>query len=156
MDTFPHITCIVSLALSIASASSIYPGLCFLLLIFTSFSLIIYHTLLSRTLTSIYHPVYLPTSFPLSQPLLILSVALSLSCCLEVIGIFSQGRPCLRSGVLMPGWLSGTDSSVPVGDHQTFSDSDHRSPMWIGLMCILSLLLFTAVHYKQCDMARKT
>lgn len=47
----------------------------------------------------------------------------------------------------MPGWLSGTDSSVPAGDCWTFSDSDHWPPMWSGLMCIFSLLPFTPVHY---------
>lgn len=81
-----------------------------------------------------------------SNPLLLLSVSLCLACWVEVTGTFSQGCLCLRSGILMPGWLSGTDSSVPVGDHQTFSDSDHRPPVWIGLMCIFSLLGFTAVH----------
>lgn len=75
---------------------------------------------------------------------------------LEVSGTVSQGHPCPRSGLLMPGWLSGTDSTVPVGDHQTFSASDHWPPWWIGLMCILSLSPSSAVHYKECDSQRKT
>ncbi|KAK5853995.1 hypothetical protein PBY51_015100 [Eleginops maclovinus] len=73
----------------------------------------------------------------------------------QVSDTASQGCPCPRSGVFMPEWLSETDSSVPVGDHQTFSASDHRPPWWIGLLCILSLLLYTAVHYNGCDSKRQ-
>lgn len=141
------------LSLSPPSASSISPGLGFFLRDFTSFSLFMYHTLLSTILTSINisFSLSISPSFPLSHPLL----APSLTCWLEVNGIVSQGRPCLRSHILMPGWLSETDSSVPVGDHQTFSDCDHRPPWWIDPMCSLSLFTSTAVRYKKCDMERK-
>lgn len=146
--------CLVFTVLT-ASLSSTYPSFTFPPASPPRLSLEITH-LYQEPSPSSTTPVCLPTSFSLSKPLPILSVTLSLSCWLEVTGIFSQGRLCPRSGILMPGRLSGTDSSVPVGDQQTFSDSDHRPPMWIGLMCMLSLLLCTAVHYKRCDMVRKT
>jgi len=55
----------------------------------------------------------------------------------------------------MPGWLNGTGSSVPAGDHQTFSASDHQPPWRIGLMCMLALFPSTAVHYNEYDPERE-
>lgn len=85
--------------------------------------------------TSVNLQFFLPIH-PLS-PSRPLALSLSLSYRLEVSSTLSQGRICLRPTLLMPGWLSGSDSSVPAGVHQTFSASDHQSPWWIALKCAL-------------------
>lgn len=95
--------------------------------------------------------IVLHSIFVIRVPLSLWTSSYFCICFLEVIGTFSQGCLCLRCGVLVPGWLSGTDSSVPAGDCWTFSDSDHWPPLWLGLMCFLSLLPFTPVHYAEFD-----
>lgn len=126
------------------------------------FSLFMYHFTGTHSDATILFPAQPPSNPPTLCPyfpffsFLSPFLALSLSCGLEVSGTVSQGRPCPMSGLLMPGLLSGTDNSVPAGDRQTFSASDHKPPWWIGLMCILSLFPSTAVHYIECHTKRKT
>lgn len=138
-------------------ALSLPSGLGFLLLNFL-FSLYVslHQNTLIATIIFLLPHLHLAPYFPFISSL---SLTLLFSLChanQRSAGTVSQGCPCPRSGLLMPGLLSGTDSSVPAGDHQTFSASDHRPPCRLGLMCILSLFPFTAVHYKKCDTERKT
>lgn len=118
---------------SFAAVSASCVRLRSLLKIFNSSPSIMYYTLLSRTLTSVSSVTPLNLFSLVSLCLFSVLSSFTWWCRLEVTAIFSQGRPGPRSGVLMPGWLSDTDSPVPVGDRQGFSDcGGHRSPWWIG------------------------
>lgn len=102
MDKFYsyHLYCLL-LALSVALTSSVFPGLGFLMLNFTSFSLIMHHKLF----TPIYHSMFLLHFLSLS----LFSLSLLFSCWLEVIGTFSQGHPCPSLVFLcLDGWVEWT------------------------------------------------
>lgn len=89
-----------------------------------------------------------PRLLPLLPPSSLLTLFLSFSWDLPKVS-----SPVSRSSVskvrlvLMPGCISGADSSSPNGEQQPFSASDHRPPWWVDLTWILSLFLFSVLHH---------